>query len=228
MQIARMVMEGYRGDEGSSVALWVGRHSCMVPGCHPLQLPFRTGDGKLLPAVSEYGLSVLLNAATEQSLPVSCTKSKIWDVFASQATKAVIALHTCANTKAVGFFGGLWVRSHRVGDEPTGPQRMSRFGRLEPLSLPALLLAYLQLGEKVMAPGKHDFFFCDSGPYSGSLGSTLMGVADPWEGRRLEAGSVAEPACWRKSRSLAQPLGFLWQKNVQTLHVAGAKQARHS
>ena len=39
---------------------------------------------------------------------------------------------------------------------------------------------------------------------------------------------MAEVACWRKSRLLAQPLGFLWQKNVQPLHVAGAKQARHS
>ena len=39
---------------------------------------------------------------------------------------------------------------------------------------------------------------------------------------------MAELACWRKSRLLAQPLGFLWQKNVQPLHVAGAKQARHS
>ena len=39
---------------------------------------------------------------------------------------------------------------------------------------------------------------------------------------------MAEPACWRKPRLLAQPLGFLWQKHVQPLHVAGAKQARHS
>ena len=39
---------------------------------------------------------------------------------------------------------------------------------------------------------------------------------------------MAELACWRKSRLLAQPLGFLWQKNVQPLYVAGAKQARHS
>ena len=55
-----------------------------------------------------------------------------------------------------------------------------------------------------------------------------MEGADPWEGWRLEAGSVADPASWKKSRSLAQPLGFLWQKNVQPLHVAGAKQARRS
>lgn len=55
-----------------------------------------------------------------------------------------------------------------------------------------------------------------------------MEVADPWEEWRLEVGSVAEPAYWGTSRLLAQPPGFLWQKNVQPLHVAGAQQARRS
>lgn len=95
------------------MAIWVGRH--LLPGYHPLQLPFLTGDGKILPAVSEYGV---LDAATKQLLPVNQTKSKRRNAFASQATKAVITLHTFANTETVGlhFLGGMWVRSHRVGD----------------------------------------------------------------------------------------------------------------
>ena len=28
------------------MAVLVGRHSCLVPGCHPLQLPFLKSDGK--------------------------------------------------------------------------------------------------------------------------------------------------------------------------------------
>lgn len=49
------------------MAVCVGRHSCVVPGKDPPQLPFLTGDGKF-PIVSKYGLSILLDTAIRQSL----------------------------------------------------------------------------------------------------------------------------------------------------------------
>ena len=71
-------------------------------------------------------------------------------------------------------------------------------------------------------------FLVKVGPIQGSLDWGPDGSSRLLGGDGTLRCSVAEPACWRKSRSLAQPLGFLWQKNVQPLHVAGAKQARHS
>lgn len=63
-QTAHMVIADRRGDRGQcSVAVWVGRHSCMVPGHNPLLLPFLKNDGKF-PVVFAYGLSILLDTAT--------------------------------------------------------------------------------------------------------------------------------------------------------------------
>lgn len=93
------------------------------------------------------------------------------------------------------------------------------------LSLPALLLAFFAMWrENKWSLGNMTSF---------SVRWSLFGVfrvapmegADPLEGWRLQVGSVVEPACWQESRLLAQPPGFLWQKKVQPLHVAGAKQA---
>lgn len=96
------------------MTVWVGRHRCLVPGKDSLQLPFLTGDGSF-PIVSKYGLSILFDTATRQSLHINPTWYKRWSLFASQATKAIIALHTFAmgawRSHWLVLFGGIWVRS---------------------------------------------------------------------------------------------------------------------
>lgn len=119
-----------------------------------------------------------------------------------------------------------------MNDKSIGPQRMNRLllvkDRQASFHSVHCCWLTLQLGEKVIAPGKHDSLLGKGGAYSVSLDWGPDGSSRCLGGDGTLMCSVAEPACWRKSRLLAQPLGFLWQKTVQPLHVVGAKQARHS
>lgn len=97
------------------MAVWLGSHSFTVPGHDLLQLSFLTGDGT----------------------PTRCVsvrpQHKRWDLSASQATSAIITLHTftvgAQRSSWLVLCGGIWVRSHRMDDKSYshGPQRMSRF-----------------------------------------------------------------------------------------------------
>ena len=60
-----------------------------------------------------------------------------------------------------------------MNDKSTGPQRLNRLLLVEDCqaSFPSVHCGWLilQLGEKVIAPGKHDFLFGKGGAYSGFL-----------------------------------------------------------
>lgn len=111
------------------MAVWVSRPSCMVPGKDPLQLPFLTGDGRF-PIVCKYGLSILPDTATGQSLPISDLAQKMEQPICFPGKKVCNNAHPLAmgawRSSQLVIFGGIWV-IYRVDDKSSGLQRINPY-----------------------------------------------------------------------------------------------------